>query len=78
MTLHAQLVSETKQLPPQILKEALDFVRFLKLRRAIDPEQAYFWTKKWQTTERASDKDRKRSRILGDGSFKGLLKTLGA
>lgn len=77
MTLQAMVVSEVKQLPPNELRETLDFVRFLRLRHSIEPDQAYFWTKKWQAMERAVEKDKKSGRILGDGSMKGLAKALG-
>jgi transposase-like protein len=40
------------------LKEVLNFVHFIKAKEAIDPTQAYFWTKKWQEGEREADKDK--------------------
>jgi len=77
VTLQAMVLSEIKRLPPNELRETLDFVRFLRLRHSIEPDQAYFWTKKWQLLERATEKDKKRGRVLGDGSMKGLAKALG-
>ena len=76
MTLQAMVVSEVKRLPPNELRETLDFVRFLRLRHSIEPDQTYFWTKKWQALEMAVEKDKRRGRVLGDGSMKGLAKTL--
>lgn len=77
MTLQAQLTSEMKTLPPGCIREVLDFVRFLRLRRSIDPSQAYFWTRRWQAKEKAVERNKKSSRVVGDGTMRGLAKTLG-
>ena len=77
MTLQAQIASEAKQLPPKELREALNFIHFLRLRHSIEPDQSYFWSKKWQSMEHAAERDKKKGRVLGDGSLKGLLKALG-
>ncbi|MGR3309314.1 MAG: hypothetical protein ACUZ77_00920 [Candidatus Brocadiales bacterium] len=40
-------------------KEVIDFVCFIKAKRvAIDPTQAYFWTKKWQDMGKESGRDK--------------------
>jgi len=75
--LQTQLMSEMKQLPNRALQETLDFMRFLRLRGSIEPDQTYFWTKKWQAMEKAAERDKKRGRVTGDGSVNGLLKALG-
>ena len=77
MTIQAQLASEIKSLPPGSMREVLDFVRFLHLRRSIDPGQAYFWSRKWQAKERGAERDKKRGRVIGDGTVQGLAKALG-
>ncbi|MBI4679579.1 MAG: hypothetical protein HY748_18555 [Elusimicrobia bacterium] len=66
-----------KSLPLAYLREVLDFVRFLRLRRSIDPDQAYFWTRKWQSKERAVERDKRHGRIIGDGTVRGLARALG-
>ncbi|MCM8776199.1 MAG: hypothetical protein NC930_07630 [Candidatus Omnitrophica bacterium] len=58
------------------LKQVLDYVMFLETRRQIDPSQAYFWTKKWQTMEKSVYADKKAGRIIGNGTSEGLLKAL--
>ena len=77
MTLQAQLATEIKSLPPVCMREVLDFVRFLHLRRSIDPGQAYFWTRKWQAKERTIERDKRRGRVIGDGTVRGLAGALG-
>ena len=70
------ILHEIDSLPPVKLKEILDFVCFIKAREAIDPTQAFFWTRGWQRLEQSADRDKKESRIIGDGSVKGLLDAL--
>ena len=77
MTMQALVLSEVKRLPPVELRETLDFIRFLRLRHSIEPDQAYFWTKKWQKMELRTEQDKKKGRVIGDGSMKGLTKSLG-
>ena len=77
MTLQAQLATEIKSLPPGYMREVLDFVQFLRLRRSIDPGQAYFWTRKWQAKERAVERDKRRGRVIGDGTVRGLAGAMG-
>ncbi|MEK6543011.1 MAG: hypothetical protein AABZ44_01045 [Elusimicrobiota bacterium] len=77
MTLQNQLALEAKALPPQQLREALDFVRFLRLSRRFDAQQAYFWTKKWQAKEKAVEKSKKHGKVIGDGSMRSLARSLG-
>ncbi len=56
------------------LKEVLDFIYFIKAKRAIHPSQAYFWTKKWQEWEREAEQDKKAGRVIGDGTLKNLFR----
>ena len=71
-----ELLSEIEGLPAAKVKEVLDFVCFIKAKEAIDPTQTYFWTKKWQEMERATDEDKKAGNVIGDGTVEGLLKEL--
>ena len=50
-----EIFDELEDLQEDNLKEVLDFVCFLKIKKAIDPSQAYFWTKKWQSWEKEAD-----------------------
>jgi len=59
-----------------LIKEILDFTYFIKAKDAIDPSQAYFWTRKWQEMEREVDRDKERGDIIGDGSISVLLEEL--
>ena len=77
MSLYAQLSLESKKLPPAQIREVLDFVHFLRLKRTLDSGQTYFWTKKWQFKEKTIERDRKHGRVIGDGSMKGLISALG-
>ena len=43
-----ELIREIQGLPEDKIKEILDFTYFIKAKDAIDPSQAYFWTRKWQ------------------------------
>jgi len=63
-------------LPDEKLKEILDFTYFIKAKDAIDPSQAFFWTRKWQDMEREADKDKESGNVIGDGTLNGLLKEL--
>lgn len=58
------------------LREVLDFIYFIKAKRAIHPSQAYFWTKKWQEWEKEAEQDKKAGRVIGDGTLKNLLREL--
>ena len=71
-----EIFDELENLKEANLKEVLDFVCFLKVKKAIDPSQAYFWTKKWQSLEKEADADKKAGRVVGDGTVGGLLKAL--
>ncbi len=77
MTLQTQLASEIKSLPTGSMREVLDFVRFVRLRRSIDSGQVYFWSRKWQAKERGAERDKRRGRVIGDGTVRGLAKALG-
>jgi len=73
-----ELLCQIEDLSAEMLKELLDFTYYLKAKEFIDPSQAYFWTKKWQEMEKEADQDKKNSRLLGDGTIKGLLNELKA
>ena len=73
-----ELLSQIESLPAEMLQEILDFTYYLKAKNAIDPAQAYFWTKKWQKMEFEADQDKKNGHILGDGTIEGLLDELNA
>ena len=45
-------------------------------KEAIDPTQAYFWTKGWQKMEAEADKAKQAGKVIGNGTAKGLLKAL--
>jgi hypothetical protein len=71
-----ELLREIEGLPSEKIKEILDFVCFIKAKEAIDPTQAYFWTRKWQEMEREADKDKEKGDIIGNGSAENLLESL--
>ncbi len=48
----------------------------LRTRSRIDPSQAFFWTTRWQAMEQRVEQDKRRGRILGQGSVESLLHTL--
>ncbi len=43
-----ELFRQIQGLPDEKIKEVLDFTYFIKAKDAIDPSQAYFWTRKWK------------------------------
>ena len=71
-----EIIEELEGLPKEKLKEVLGFVSYLKAKEAIDPTQAYFWTKGWQKMEAEADKAKKAGKVIGNGTAKGLLKAL--
>ena len=71
-----EIIEELEGLPKEKLKEVLGFVSYLKAKEAIDPTQAYFWTKSWQKMEAEVDKAKKTGKVIGNGTAKGLLKAL--
>lgn len=71
-----ELLKEIEELPSEEIKEVIDFICFIKARKAIDPSQVYFWTKKWQEMEKEADKDKEAGNIIGDGTAEDLLKKL--
>jgi len=73
-----ELLRQIDDLPPEMLKELLDFTYYPKAKEAIDPSQAYFWTKKWQAMESEADEDKEKGRVIGDGTVEGLLSELKA
>jgi hypothetical protein len=71
-----ELMRQIEGLPPEKIKEVLDFACFISAKDAIDPSQAYFWTKKWQAMEAEADQDKEKGSVLGDGTVDGLLREL--
>lgn len=71
-----ELLKEIEELPSEEIKEVIDFVCFIKAKKAIEPSQVYFWTKKWQEMEKEADKDKEAGNIIGDGTAEDLLKKL--
>lgn len=71
-----ELLRQIEGLPSEKVKEILDFAYFISAKDAIDPSQAYFWTKKWQAMEAEADQDKEKGNIFGDGSVDGLLREL--
>jgi hypothetical protein len=71
-----ELLRQIESLPPEKVKEILDFAYFISAKDAIDPSQAYFWSKKWQAMEAEADQDKEKGNVLGDGSVEGLLREL--
>lgn len=71
-----EIIEELEGLPKEKWKEVLGFVSYLKAKEAIDPTQAYFWTKGWQKMEAEADKAKKAGKVIDNGTAKGLLKTL--
>ena len=71
-----ELLREIEGLSPEKMKELLDFTYFIKAKDAIDPSQAYFWSKKWQQMEADVEVDKRAGNIIGDGTADGLLNEL--
>ncbi len=61
-----------------------DFIRLKETRqgvlmkpgRLVDPSQAYFWTKEWQTEERNVEAERRQGKVKRFRSMKELVKDL--
>ena len=75
-TLAKELIEEVRTLAAGQLQELRAYVYFLKARRAIDPAQLYFWTRRWQEWEHDAETDKRAGRVVGDGTLKGLLRAL--
>jgi hypothetical protein len=71
-----ELLRQIEGLPDEKIKEILDFAYFVNAREAIDPSQAYFWTKKWQAVETEADQDKEKRNVFGDGTVEDLLREL--
>ena len=78
--LKKEISVKMEELPLNELKELYDYLTFLELKKLIpqiDPSQAYFWTKKWQSMEREAEDDLKTGKVTGPfKSTKDLLKSL--
>ena len=75
-TLAKEVIEEVKHLDTPQLRELRSYVSFLKTRRAIDPTQLYFWTRRWQAWEHEAESDKQAGRLVGNGSLRGLLAAL--
>jgi hypothetical protein len=75
-TVKKEIIHQINDLKPDGLKEVLDFVLFVKVKKTIEPSQAYFWTKTWQRLEKEVDEDKWARRVMGDGTVEGLMKTI--
>ena len=71
-----EILEELEGLPKEKLKEVLGFVSYMKAKEAIDPTQAYFWTRGWQKMEADAEKDKRTRKIIGNGTAKGLIREL--
>ena len=71
-----EIIEELEGLPKEKLKEVLGFVSYIKVKEAIDPTQAYFWTRGWQKMEADAEKDKRTRKIIGNGTAKGLIREL--
>ena len=71
-----EVIKEIEALPPIQLREVRAYVFFLKARGTVDPTQLYFWTKRWQAWERQAESDKRKGRVVGNGTVKGLLAAL--
>jgi len=71
-----EIIEELEGLPKEKLKEVLGFVSYIKAKEAIDPTQAYFWTRGWQKMEADAEKDKRTLKIIGNGTAKGLIREL--
>ncbi|MDP3049479.1 MAG: hypothetical protein Q8N12_08680 [Thermodesulfovibrionales bacterium] len=71
-----EIIEELEGLPKEKLKEVLGFVSYIKTKEAIDPTQAYFWTRGWQKMEADAEKDKRTRKIIGNGTAKGLIREL--
>jgi bifunctional DNA-binding transcriptional regulator/antitoxin component of YhaV-PrlF toxin-antitoxin module len=56
--------------------EVVDEKAVLVPKRLIDKNQAYFWTKKWQESEKVADEDIKAGRVKTFDSAEELMKDL--
>lgn len=74
--LTGEIIEELEGLPKEKLKEVLGFVSYMKAKEAIDPTQAYFWTRGWQKMEADAEKDKRTRKIIGNGTAKGLIREL--
>lgn len=58
--LKKEIIEKIDILPQNGIKELYDYFSFLIMKSylpKIDPEQSYFWTKKWQKLEKEASED---------------------
>lgn len=73
MNYKKSLFAEIEDLSEDKAGQVLRYVYYLKIMPQIDLDQAYFWTKIWQSKELAVENDKKKKKIIGNGDLKGLL-----
>lgn len=71
-----EILKEIEKMPEEKFQEVLNFICFLKVKDVIEPEQMYFWTKRWQDMEKEADLDKEKGNTIGDGTITELLKKL--
>ncbi|MBI5399326.1 hypothetical protein HZB07_01725 [Candidatus Saganbacteria bacterium] len=78
--LKKEIIKRIDELPVRDIKDLRNYIIFLEMKNfipQIDPDQAYYWTKKWQKLECEADADIKAKRLYGPyNSAKELLKQL--
>ena len=74
--LRSEVAHEVSRLGPKELAELRDFAAFLgrkAVMERIDPDQAWFWTRRWQAAEREAETDLRRGRTRKFGSMRELV-----
>ena len=56
--------------------EVIDDKAVLMLKKLVDKNQAYFWTKRWQEGEREADEDIRAGRVRTFNSVEELVEDL--
>ena len=69
------LVQALRGLSPANLNAVKSYAFFLQAKAITDPEQSYFWTRRWQELEKSSSSDKRSGRLIGDGSPEGLIRS---
>jgi len=72
-----ELMTEINSLPKNLIKDVLEFVCFIKVKKSINPTQSYFWTKHWQQMEEEADNEIKKDKLKVYKSIKELKKAMG-
>lgn len=72
-----ELLNEIKGLSPDLTKDVLKYVVFVKYKKIVDTDQSYFWTRKWQNFEKEAGKNIKEGKVHKYGSLKELKMKMG-